>query len=128
MSNKLGIYIKEEYQKLGMNQQEYAKACGLSEGTIRNIEKGRTKSIFIDTYDALALGLNISTGKLLKDIGVISIIDEEKMNKIESIKFVDAMHPFLIKCGINLIELTTEQKFDVANEIIHYIKNITNKY
>lgn len=128
MENELlGIYIREKYKEKGLTQQEYADKCGLSENTIRNIEKRKCKDIRMSTYKALAKGLDITTSKLLEDAKVIKPLNKHQLDPIQSIKFIEAIDSFAKKCDIDLNILNDEQKFYFANEIMHFINLIVPK-
>ena len=129
MINKLGSYIKYKYKEKNLTQIEYAVKCELSVNTIRNIEKGKYKKLPLDTYHALAKGLEITTKQLLEDIGEIGILNQYKLNSNKSQKLIEAISPFLYECNItDLNKLNSEQKLEIANEIIHFIKILSSKY
>jgi transcriptional regulator with XRE-family HTH domain len=63
----LGDRIRETREELGLTQAELARACGVSQGTIGNLESGIRKSARQQL--AIAAALNVDLGWLLSGKG-----------------------------------------------------------
>lgn len=61
-----GLHVRELRQSKGMTLEELAYACDIELSQVHRIEKGKT-NLSLSTLDAIAKGLEISIGELLKD-------------------------------------------------------------
>lgn len=123
----LGEYIRMKYLEKNLTQIAYAEKCGLSEVTVRNIEKGKTKKISLSTYRALAKGLDMTLKELLENTGEISSINEISMTYDESEIFINEIAPILSKYNINLYNLTEEEKLKFSNDFVREVPKILDK-
>ena len=123
----LGEYIRMKYLEKNLTQVAYAEKCGLSEVTVRNIEKGKTKKISLSTYRALARGLDMTLKELLENTGEISSINELSLTYDESETFINEIAPILNKYNINLYNLTEEEKLKFSNDFVREVPKILAK-
>ena len=123
----LGEYIRMKYLEKNLTQIAYAEKCGLSEVTVRNIEKGKTKKISLSTYRALPKGLDMTLKELLENTGEISSINEISMTYDESEIFINEIAPILSKYNINLYNLTEEEKLKFSNDFVREVPKILDK-
>ena len=110
-----------------LTQVSYARKCGLSEVTVRNIGKGKTKKISLDTYRALAKGLDMTLKELLENTGEISSIEENSLNYSQSEKFIKKLAPILSDYDIDLYNLTDEQKLKFSNSFVREVPKMLDK-
>ncbi len=63
---ELAAYIRQRQRELGLGQNELARECGMSQGTLANLLAGRvTKAPSLSTIERLARGLQVEPSQLL---------------------------------------------------------------
>ncbi len=57
---RLGLFIKEKRENLGLSGRELAKRAGVTDAMIRSIESGRTNGLMLGTAIKLSRVLGVS--------------------------------------------------------------------
>ena len=61
---RLGLFIKEKRQNLGLSGRELAKRAGVTDAMIRSIESGRTNGLMLETAIKLSKVLGSSPNEM----------------------------------------------------------------
>lgn len=64
--DEFGAHVRKLRQEKGMTLEELAYASEIELSQVHRIEKGK-QNLYLSTIDAIAKGLEISIGELLKD-------------------------------------------------------------
>ncbi len=64
--DEFGVHVRHLRQERGLTLEELAYACDIELSQVHRIEKGKT-NLSLSTIEAIAKGLELSIGELLKD-------------------------------------------------------------
>lgn len=126
--DNLAIYITEQCKLKNLSVKDYAKKCQLSEDYIRKLKSSKFKAPGLDTLELLANGLDITLKELLEGINAIDIITDYMISEKDAASLLQAILPYLSKCGIDVEPLNSKEKFELVNYLILTLKMIMNKY
>ena len=119
-----GEVVNKKRKRNKYTQAQLAKKSGLSENTIRSIEKGQTAPT-IHNCSLLAKAFGITTKRMLEEAKILELTRDDNLSENDSVRFFNAIHPFFKLCDIEFGELSDREKFVVANLIIHNTKLIS---
>ena len=61
---RLGLFLKEKREILGLSKEGLAKKAGVTSAMIRSIESGRTNGLMLETAIKLSKVLNVSVAEM----------------------------------------------------------------
>lgn len=142
----IGIRIKDNRQKINITMKELGERVGLSEATIQRYESGKIKSVDINILHrfAEALDVNFTTlirlddsmkEKLLKtnqkiNLGKDNNLDpqQEFTSANEAMKWLLQQNVIMAYGGVDLEQLSDEEKIDYTNEVLNQLRLVSYKY
>lgn len=110
---KIKDYIKTRREQLNLSQEQVAKICGVSKGTVSRLEGGEIENMKIDKIKALASALRIKPSVLIEDN--INVDIQPKMVHDHQIPLYSS-----ISCGLGMfIDDCVEDYIAVPDRYIH---------
>ena len=132
MIQKLAIYLEKEMKRQDISSAiKLAKLCNnkISPDFINKIKRNEPQTITLDTLSILAGGLNLTLKEILENSG---IIDNFKQNEIsiDAVELIiNSLNPFFKEyTGVEISNLNNNEKVDLANRMIEYIKTVSYMY
>jgi len=135
----LGDNIKKLREERGLDQEDVAKAAGVSVAYISLIESNKRQNPSTKVLAKIANVLGVSVEELFKDINDINNdITDNKDNKDsisikfktpeEAMKFILEQNIIMGFGGFDINKLSDEEKIEFANELLRQLKLLSYKY
>lgn len=131
MIQKLGIYLEKEMKRQDISSaQKLAKLCNnkISPDFINKIKRNEPQTITLDTISILAGGLNLTLKEILENSGIIEDFKHGVSLK-EAELLINTLDPFFKQySNIDISNLNNNEKVNLANQMIEYIKTVSYMY
>lgn len=132
MIQKLAIYLEKEMKRQDITSaQKLAKLCNnkISPDFINKIKRNEPQTVTLDTLSILANGLNLSLKEILENSGIIEDFNQYDFSLEEAEFFLNLLKPVFNQYGnLNVSDLNNNEKLELADQLIEYIKMISLTY
>lgn len=132
MIQKLAIYLEKEMKRQDITSaQKLAKLCNnkISPDFINKIKRNEPQTVTLDTLSILATGLNLTLKEILENSGIIEDFTQYSFSLEEAEHFLNILKPVFNQYGnIDITNLNNNEKLELADQLIEYIKMISLTY
>ena len=126
------IMIQKEMKRQDITSaQKLAKLCNnkISPDFINKIKRNEPQTITLDTLEILAGGLNLSLKEILENSGIIEDFTRYGVSIEEADMLIHQMESLFSQySGIDITNLNNNEKVNLANQMIEYIKTVSYMY
>lgn len=130
----LGDNIKKLREERGLDQEDVAKAAGVSVAYISLIESNKRQNPSTKVLAKIANVLGVSVEELFKDINNDTTDNNKDSISIkfktpeEAMKFILEQNIIMGFGGFDINKLSDEEKIEFANELLRQLKLLSYKY
>lgn len=130
----LGDNIKRIREERGLDQEDVAKAAGVSVAYISLIESNKRQNPSTKVLKKIANILGVSVEELFKDTNNNNADNDQEHMSIEfktpdeAIKFILEQNVIMGFGGFDINKLSDEEKIEFANELLRQLKLLSYKY
>ena len=132
MIKKLAIYLEKEMKRQDISSaQKLAKLCNnkISPDFINKIKRNEPQTITLDTITILADGLNLTLKEILENSGIIEDYGIHGVSLEEAEILINMLNPlFQQYSNIDIANLNNNEKVNLANQLIEFIKTVSYMY
>jgi len=132
MIQKLAIYLEKEMKRQDITSaQKLSKLCNnkISPDFINKIKRNEPQTVTLDTLSILAGGLNLTLKEILENSGIIENFNQYAITLEEADNLLSTLEStFNQYSNININDLNNNEKLELAEQIIEYIKMLSHAY